>query len=206
MMTRIILRLVFPPVLLFALVMGAIRAQPHTDSIIMDYAQPTDCAPPCFMGLRPGVTTRAEAYNILWRHQWVRNVFEHNDHMHWTWSGQQPDYIDGAVRGRANLTFGAMMGGDTQTIQQIRVQTTIPTGDGLLTLGEPQGMASDYGRGGIWVIALYGDIDFALMTMLDGCSATRTDWLRAPLAMHFDDYFVYREQVGVDPIRQICNR
>ncbi len=61
--------------LLFAACIGIIRAQPYDDSELRAFlTPPSGCAMPCFMGIRPGVTTADEAIAILEAHEWVSNV------------------------------------------------------------------------------------------------------------------------------------
>ncbi|MBZ0299691.1 MAG: hypothetical protein K8J31_08130, partial [Anaerolineae bacterium] len=55
-----------------ALPIFAIRAQPFEDRAVQALVQP-DCPPPCFMGIRPGVTTMREAVSMLPANAWVAN-------------------------------------------------------------------------------------------------------------------------------------
>ena len=51
--------------LLFAAA-AVIRAQPYDDSELRAFLTPPEgCPAPCFMGIRPGVTTREEALTIF---------------------------------------------------------------------------------------------------------------------------------------------
>jgi hypothetical protein len=50
----------------FALIMGAIRVQPYDDHGLREFFLPPEgCPAPCFMGIRPGVTTVEETIEIL---------------------------------------------------------------------------------------------------------------------------------------------
>ncbi len=51
---------------LFLLPVLLIRAQPYDDGGLRAFlTPPEDCPAPCFMGIRPGVTTTEEALEIL---------------------------------------------------------------------------------------------------------------------------------------------
>jgi hypothetical protein len=58
-------RVVIALTLLFMLPILLIRAQPYNASLLRSALLPEDCAPPCFMGLRPGDTTLSEAIHFF---------------------------------------------------------------------------------------------------------------------------------------------
>jgi hypothetical protein len=61
--------------LLFAACIGIIRAQPYDNSDLSAFLTPPEgCPMPCFMGIRPGVTTVEEAIAILEAHEWIDTV------------------------------------------------------------------------------------------------------------------------------------
>ena len=52
-----------------------IRAQPYDDSKLRAFlTPPKGCPAPCFMGIRPGVTTTEEAIAILEDHEWLPEI------------------------------------------------------------------------------------------------------------------------------------
>ncbi len=56
----------------FLLPVLLIRAQPYDDSDLRAFlTPPEDCPAPCFMDIRPGMTTAEEAVSILDAHPWV---------------------------------------------------------------------------------------------------------------------------------------
>jgi hypothetical protein len=60
---------------LCTLTLAAIRAQPYDDSELRAFLLPPEgCAAPCFMGIRPGVTTGDEAIAILERTGWIAQM------------------------------------------------------------------------------------------------------------------------------------
>jgi hypothetical protein len=64
-MTCAFLRLSLPLILLFTAALAVIRAQPYDDHELRELLLPAGCPAPCFMGIRPGVTTVEEAVKIL---------------------------------------------------------------------------------------------------------------------------------------------
>src|SRR5690606_25048567 len=74
-MFRLLLRPILLLTLLAALTIVLIRAQPYDDSDLRAFLTPPEgCPAPCFMGIRPGVTTVEEAIAILEGHEWVTNL------------------------------------------------------------------------------------------------------------------------------------
>jgi hypothetical protein len=70
---RLLFSLTALNVLLLLSVLSAARAQaPHEQ--MRDVLFTPDCAPPCFLGFHPGVTTRDEVLAILRAHPWVERV------------------------------------------------------------------------------------------------------------------------------------
>src|SRR5262245_29374883 len=87
---------------LFAACIGVIRAQPYDDADLRAFLTPgDDCRMPCFLGIRPGVTTLEEAAGILQAHEWVGDItienYPHGDmpwgFVRWNWNGQQPAFL-----------------------------------------------------------------------------------------------------------------
>lgn len=78
-----------------------IRAQPYDDSELRAFLTPhEDCPAPCFMGMRPGMTTAQEAVAILNEHEWVGEIFDKGgDSISWTWSENSPDFVNKNVPG-----------------------------------------------------------------------------------------------------------
>ncbi|MEO8397165.1 MAG: hypothetical protein ABI700_29490 [Chloroflexota bacterium] len=80
--------------LIFALMIAGILVQPRdTRPIHTFFEPPPDCAAPCFLGIRPGVTTDTEADAILSAQPWVGKLIVSRDNLYWAWNGQQPAFI-----------------------------------------------------------------------------------------------------------------
>jgi hypothetical protein len=166
--------------LLFMLAIIAVRAQPYDASDLRDLIMPKSCPMPCFMGIRPGVTTVDEAVAILEESEWVDAVDTTNlSHIMWTWSSLQPDVIAAESKGVIEA-FG------DKGIREIRIQTTLPIGFMYLGLGEPRAtdsfplaFSSDVG-----VIGLYLDRSIEVSATLS-CPVTRKKFWDAPMMLHY---------------------
>ncbi len=116
-----------PLLLLFALVIGAIRWQPY---------QPGDARALLDMpGIQPGITTILQLESFARSHPWIqaarfsRGMEIDSGYLQWTWSGQQPSYIDSRREGSMWVQGGR--------VQWIDIQTVIPYGDVWLSLPPP---------------------------------------------------------------------
>src|SRR5690348_14993646 len=100
-MNRLYLRLAVPFFILFALPLLLIHTQPDVNPAFRDLLMSSDCDAPCFMGIRPGVTTGEEAWHILETSGWtdrLRGMTHSNpDHMSWIWNSKQPYWIEAHV-------------------------------------------------------------------------------------------------------------
>jgi hypothetical protein len=126
--------------ILFAACVALIRAQPYDDTQLRAFFTPSgNCPRPCFMGIRPGVSTVEEAMAILEAHDWIAGVnrYEATDGRGVTsltaaWSGAQPDFIDSSEE--------LWLGVEDNTVQGVFVSTRIPLARTWLLFGVP-----DYG-------------------------------------------------------------
>ncbi|MBC7809646.1 MAG: hypothetical protein H7175_00770 [Burkholderiales bacterium] len=144
------LRLVFRPLLLMSMLLamciGLIRAQPNEASGLGDFLfRSSGCEAyteePCFMGLRPGITTTYEAVDMLIDHAWVSRVYDDELRAYssnafigailWEWSGQPPQW--------ANTTERSFFYVRNYRVQSIIVRTKASLGDAWLLLGAPEG-------------------------------------------------------------------
>jgi len=73
-MPRFYLRLLLLPLLIFTAVLLLIRAQPYDDHNLRQLLLSDGCPAPCFMGIRPGVTTVKEAITRLEASGWVTDL------------------------------------------------------------------------------------------------------------------------------------
>jgi hypothetical protein len=80
--------------LVFALLVAAIRLQPRDDTAMRAFFSAENCAAPCFLGIRPNVTTHDEAADILRAQPWVGKLTVSRDSLYWAWNGKQPAFIN----------------------------------------------------------------------------------------------------------------
>ncbi len=133
-MIRLLLRLLALLIAAFALAVGAIIAQPRDDAAMRAFfAPPEGCASPCFLGLRPGVTSRDDAVDILSAHPWISLIDGGDEGLAWTWNGQQPAFVDryrsGFLLAHVDFTDGV--------VSSIHVPTTTRWADFYVLFGKP---------------------------------------------------------------------
>lgn len=109
MMLRLIFRHTLLLMIVFVSSVLVIHARPPDNTDVPALLTPSaDCPAPCFLGVRPGDTTVADAITLLRAHEWIGEARVNapgNGYadIRWTWSGQQPDLID--ITRPARMTF-----------------------------------------------------------------------------------------------------
>lgn len=97
MVARLLIRWSGIIVLLLALAVGAIRAQPYHDAELKNLLKGA-CAPPCWQQIYPGATTGEEALAIMKRFNLARDVGIHFDRrtgqIFWRWSADTAAYLN----------------------------------------------------------------------------------------------------------------
>lgn len=78
------------------------------------------CVFPCWEGIELGVTTSTKAVAVLCRHPWVERVWGVSIVV-WTWSGQQPTWIDDSLPGTLSSHHGI--------VEQIGIPTRLKMGE-----------------------------------------------------------------------------
>lgn len=130
-------------VIALALPVLLIRAQPYDDRALHAlFNPPSDCAAPCFMGIRPGAMDIWDALEVLRQHEWVARV-SHYDleqsknldgtitiRLNWDWSGLQPELIDASQNGSVWIL--------DDRVVSVEVATFLRLGDIRLGLGAPE--------------------------------------------------------------------
>jgi hypothetical protein len=119
-------------VLLFALMVGAIRSQPPDDAGLRAVLYAPDCAPPCFMGIYPGETAWDDAVERLRSNSWVATVNAQPGapSLEWTWNGSQPAFLS-EIEGGNHLFF------DSGIVTRIGITTDVDAATAALTFGAP---------------------------------------------------------------------
>ena len=160
MMWRVYVRVILGLTALLCLPVLLIRAQPYDDSEIRFFlSPPDDCDSPCFLGVRPGITSIYQAVNELGEHQWVGDVDQFDTgirtdsrtvtlakRVNWFWNGQQPDWLEGDQV--STLFYYPTVG----RVDKIIVDTGLTVGAIQFVLGRPdvQQFATRYQVDGYW--------------------------------------------------------
>lgn len=113
-------------VMLFALAIALIRAQPYDDSDIRAFfTPPPGCEPPCWQGIRPGVTTLSEANAVIQRY----GILEGPPTIQrWEWNESKPVFIRSRV--------GRLVAWN-EIVYQVELPDVIGLSDVLITFGRP---------------------------------------------------------------------
>lgn len=136
--------------LLLMLPIVFIRAQ-HYDNTALRTAliPPEGCPAPCFLGIRPGVTSGSEALDILRDHDWVRWAWERRTLstgagsdvlLLWRWDSAAPDFIRGSEGDPVAVVTNGI-------VESIHFTSNVSFGDLTLAFGAPDEVhAGAWGR------------------------------------------------------------
>ncbi len=134
-MIRLLLRLLLLMMIVCALPVLLIRAQAYEDHDLRAFlTPPADCPAPCFMSIRPGVTTAQDAVAVLEANPWIKTINFDSDYpqdqiIWWEWGPTPPDFIDPGVWGRMDVRDGRAA--------RVRVGLKAPYGDVALIVSMP---------------------------------------------------------------------
>jgi hypothetical protein len=133
--STVLLKLALFLTLFFAACIGLIRAQLYDDSELRAFLTPPEgCPIPCFMGIRPGVTTAEEALAILEAHEWVGEItFLPPERFAWKWNGRQPEMLNRS----SGIDDGHISLNPDNTVYLVVVPTRIRFGDISLFYNHP---------------------------------------------------------------------
>lgn len=115
-----------------------IRAQPYDDSGLRDFLTPPEgCPAPCFMGIRPGVTTVEQLLTILRQHPWAkpgsadewRAAYATDPVLIWEWGEAAPDWIDRRENGYVKFI--------DERVDTLIIGTKLYWGEVVLVMGRP---------------------------------------------------------------------
>ncbi len=139
-MMRFYLILAAPFLILFGIVTLLIRAQPYDDHELRALLTPPDCEMPCFLGVRPGVTSYESALDTLDAQGtvgWVTTstyyyIYGAGKIIQWSWDGSEASIL------KADWSdHPALMQEQGGVIIEIDIPTNITLGDLWLILGKP---------------------------------------------------------------------
>ena len=123
-MFRFYLRLSLLPLTLFSAVLLLIHAQPYDDHDLRQLLLPEGCPAPCFMGIRPGVTTEDEALKILRSSGWVRDLTQYCMYADCGANGYKIAWSDKAPSWMNHKIPSILLNWDTNIVAEIYVMTT----------------------------------------------------------------------------------
>jgi len=155
--------------LLFAIVVGVIRAQPYDSTRLESFfARPESCLKPCFMGILPGTTTMGEAIIILRRNGWKQEILRHREVADYTELDTGQMYFSASSEQRIKLHVRK------NVVQVVEIlETPFQLGDVWLLLGRPEMV---YGfidsRGRVIRNLVYAEGVVSIGYVLTSCSAS----------------------------------
>ncbi len=125
--------LLFVPLMV---VSALIRAQHYDDHAIRQLLMTEGCPAPCFLGIRPGITTALDAINLLRDSQWVQPetiAYTESDYgggAVWSWNKRASPLL-----GNRQSSLVTTRQNGVQIVDLLHVYTLVASGDAYLTLG-----------------------------------------------------------------------
>ena len=156
-MLQLLLRPVLLLVLLCMVPITLIRAQLYDDSELRTFMTVSeDCPAPCFMDIRPGVTTKEEAIAILEENAWVTDLNvqqpinrsrDQITSISWAWTEAAPEFVRSQLGGSVGISQGV--------VEYIQFFAPVSLGQLILSFGRPdESEMSIYRRS---LVAVYDD-------------------------------------------------
>ena len=186
----VLLRLIIKLALLVSVVcvtpIALIRAQPYDDSELRAFLTPPEgCPAPCFMGIRPGVTTTEEAIAILEGHEWVQEIKVATDKsLIWIeWNALTPLSIDQLHP----YPYSSYVYNLDKVVRVVNIKTPYPVGAIYLLDGQPQATDSFVTMDGIVVSAYYFDSSIKVNSYFFGCPVTQVEFWNSEMYLIFSD-------------------
>jgi hypothetical protein len=129
-MFRLLVRMAFGCALALTLFSGFILAWRYDTTVLLaTLPNQPDCPKPCWQHIRPGITSRNEAINLLAQNAWIGEITADDSQIQWTWSGQQSAIIDAKQPGRIVVR--------DDRVNTIQIKLNIGLGDLVILLGNP---------------------------------------------------------------------
>jgi hypothetical protein len=175
-----LVRLALVLAMLFTAAIVTIRTQSYNAPPLPDDLTAAPACPyPCFLGIRPGVTTRGEALYILNKHPWVRAIYAPEEvsriAISWDWNGAQPPWLNQRI---PTLQIGG------PRVVGIFVPTNLRLGEVWLALGRPQRTLfyKVYNARGVMILVSYQDDKLQFRSSIP-CPLNSTELWNARQAM-----------------------
>ncbi len=189
-MTPLISRFIVIIFGLFAAAALLVHAQPRDEYDIVRLLVYKDCAAPCFLGIRPGITTAGDAVKLLENHEWVMNIeSRYTDfgqstntfwgYVYWQWKSGSPFWTHtptfklGLYDSYLRILDGR--------VNEIAFSTSLPLGALVLSFGRDGLYALDrpdrYGSPPYSVMQRFYYPDAGLVfASISHCPALNPDW------------------------------
>ena len=173
--------------LLFVVCITLIRAQPYDDSELRAFLTPSDgCPMPCFMSIRPGVTTADEAVALLEAHEWVGEVYTYRNLedgqialINWSWTEKKSSFIDPSQVASIHAV--------DRVVADISIPTNFSLGENWLVWGQPADTSYVVGLGSLdtplylQIFSTYSDVPMNITASMD-CPYFPVLW-RSPVTL-----------------------
>jgi hypothetical protein len=173
-LSHLYLKLTLPLLLFFTTAATIIHTQPYRDPQMQEILAADLCTMPCFLGIRPGLTTFGEALDILEANAWVGNVepyaiapgtsYTHvRGWAYWDWRADAPIWFRGTspILGVHSGAFETLDG----IVNRITVATNIPFGRFWLASSAE---AADYQLGFSLVVTAKAGVRSAVLRYWQG--------------------------------------
>lgn len=175
---------------LFSFLISLIRIQPYNDKGVRALlSSGPGCPMPCFIGIRPGVTTCDQAIDILKNHEWVGEVNadpcspdgRSDGWMWWFWNGRQPALLDNAQTNSIRI--------ENNVVRELVILSQVSMADIWMLYGIPDLKNVDivsgaYGPPRILNAAGYPQLGLEL-TSYSPCPGSYKDFWAAPTVITF---------------------
>lgn len=188
--------------LLFAVCIALIRAQPYDDSELRAFLTPPEgCPAPCFMGIRPGVTTMEEAVAILKAHEWVTN-YEYSgggNFLYWNLSDKAP-IPNFPLPGTLSENYVSFR---DNTVQRIALPLALSVGEALLLFGLPSNVyyADLRDAHSFTYITEYPEYHLLVTAFFYNCGFNRGMFWRRPTTVYIGGDIDYWSGDDYQPVR-----
>jgi hypothetical protein len=186
-MLRLYLRLTICFLVPVSVLLIIIRTQPYDDRAVRQLLQTDGCTAPCFLGIRPGITTASDAIALLRDSQWVQPetiAYTESDYgggAVWLWNKQASPLLSSH---ESSLVTTRRNG--VQIVDLVHITTLVASGDAYLTLGSSSYTATgDTGlRGEVYMAWFYPNQGISLWS--DVLCPARSDhiWV-SPIVVQF---------------------
>jgi hypothetical protein len=180
-MFHLLLRPILLLTLLAALPIALIRAQPYDDTELRAFLTPPDgCPAPCFIGIRPGVTTAQDAAVMLTTHALLLDTISPNPPRGLRVRASRPDAL---VEDRVFSYLDV----ENNVIQWIQMHTNISLADVWMAFGPPDWGARTHTPGSSLIYYAIGynqmDISFEFVVNIEQGPIRLTDIFHKKLTL-----------------------